>query len=527
MARGKQVMHVWPTAVSLAIASVLVAALPAAAGPTDVLAYALAKGDLVAVKALTEQGADLNSKDAQGLTPLMWAARMGSRDIVAYLVAHKANLNPRDAQSLTPLMWAAYGGHTDVAALLASHGANRDIRTRGGQSAADIARQRWPGDVRLAAVCAGRNDVARTVTPQGMPAFGDHLAGPILDALNLDHPPPGYFLAPAVFTAPTRTPDAALPSHAQSVATGPVPVATSAGGEPFVAELGSIPSPTQAQDTGSMLGKAFIGLGKIAMGVYVAQNGNSAGARLVSGGLTAADGAFITTNDEMAIGLTTVHSVVKDTPLVPRRALQAYVDSVGQRIVAQCPRRDINYYFRVTEGKDINAFAAPGGFIFVTRAALAKMKNEAELANVLGHETGHVTQKHSVAAMQASFVAKGIVQAMSGNHNALIDAGSVVAANLILKGYSREQESEADAVGIRYANAAGYNPRGIVDFFNTLTQEMGDPPHWLFDLTDHPETKARIQALKPFVDANSHASVAPIIKDADFQAQIRNWLAST
>ena len=153
----------------------------------------------------------------------------------------------------------------------------------------------------------------------------------------------------------------------------------------------------------------------------------------------------------------------------PDRELAAYVDRIGQSLVAQTEIADLDYTFTVLDDDLVNAFALPGGYVYVTRGLMAWANDEAELASVIAHEIGHVTARHGAERMSRSTVA-GLGLAVLG---VAIDSPGLqqaanVGAQLVLSAYSRDQEFEADGLGIRYLSRAGYDPLGSADFLSQL-----------------------------------------------------------
>ena len=146
------------------------------------------------------------------------------------------------------------------------------------------------------------------------------------------------------------------------------------------------------------------------------------------------------------------------------QALEDYVQGVGTRIARVSHRSNLNYRYRVLNSSVPNAFALPGGYIVINRGLLVHLSSEAELAAVLGHETGHVTARHSLAgyqrAMAANLLLAGVSVAAGGKTGVMQLSG--VTASLVENGFSRDQEREADWLGIDYMVKAGYNPEGAV-----------------------------------------------------------------
>src|SRR5208282_5888344 len=152
-------------------------------------------------------------------------------------------------------------------------------------------------------------------------------------------------------------------------------------------------------------------------------------------------------------------------------ALQSYVNDVGQKVAAQSERRGIRYTFTILDTPTVNALAIPGGFIYVTRGLLALVNDESELAGVLGHEVGHVAAMHHAQA-QARQTA-GRIGGMAGSSvfgRSPLSRVTQVAALDYAQSFSRDDEYEADTLGIRYAAKAGYDPRSMATFLATMRE---------------------------------------------------------
>ncbi len=199
--------------------------------------------------------------------------------------------------------------------------------------------------------------------------------------------------------------------------------------------------------------------------------------------------------------------------------LGAYVDSVGQKIAEMSARPNIPYYFTILDTDMVNAFALPGGYVYVTRGLLAKLNSEAELANVIAHEVTHVAARHAVQQISKSYgyelawVGAGILLQQNINRwKQLADLG----VQIVLLGYSRENELESDQQGINYAYKAGYDPNAMAAFLTTLEAEerRGDePPKWL---STHPATEERIKKLnEDAAQLIAGAATASLIVRAD------------
>ena len=186
--------------------------------------------------------------------------------------------------------------------------------------------------------------------------------------------------------------------------------------------------------------------------------------------------------------------------------LSAYVSEIGNRMAAMSERPTLPWTFRVLDSPVVNAFALPGGFVYVTRGLVAYAGNEAELAGVIGHEIGHVTGKHSQSRQRRSLFANlGLLAAslFSETVRDLVSTGlPQLATGLVLMKYSRGQELDADERGIGYATSVGYNPYGIGGFFETLQslEEQSDRkkvPGWV---STHPQVDDRIERSRRWAD---------------------------
>jgi len=225
----------------------------------------------------------------------------------------------------------------------------------------------------------------------------------------------------------------------------------------------------------------------------------------VQGGLIAAQGLFIGDADEIKIGKQTRDQVLVEYPVYPNPVLRDYLQTLGEKLVAQSERKGLKYEWYVVDSKEVNAFAAPGGFVFVTTAALRLMKNEAQLAGVVGHEVGHVAKYHSINGIRQTLIAQGVVAGVLGTgSDALAKAGANIAANLILKHGDRGQELESDRLGAQYAYKLGYDPRELGTFLNDLSKAGGETPGWLAWMSDHPGTNDRLNLLNEFFKTNKY-----------------------
>jgi len=185
-------------------------------------------------------------------------------------------------------------------------------------------------------------------------------------------------------------------------------------------------------------------------------------------------------------------------------ALEEYVQGVGMRLARVSHRPDLSYRYRVLNSSVPNAFALPGGFIVINRGLLVGLKSEAELGAVLGHETGHVTAKHSLAGYQRALASNVLLAGVSiatGGSTGLMELSGIT-ASLVNNGFSREQEREADWLGIDYMVKAGYNPEGAVQLQEYFYKELegGRNPMFLEGVfRTHPVSKERLENARGYI----------------------------
>ena len=176
---------------------------------------------------------------------------------------------------------------------------------------------------------------------------------------------------------------------------------------------------------------------------------------------------LIPTETEVELGKEVVKEVESTEKVLNNSEVQNYVSKVGRKVAKVCDRKDVTYSFKVLDSEEINAFACPGGFIYIYKGLMKKMDNEAQLAAVLSHEVGHIVARHSIKRLQAIYGYSIIMEVALGEKmgqtaRQMVDA----AAGVILLGYGRDNEYEADDYGIIYAKKSGYNTKGISDHAN-------------------------------------------------------------
>ena len=187
------------------------------------------------------------------------------------------------------------------------------------------------------------------------------------------------------------------------------------------------------------------------------------------------DFVLMSEQQEIQMGAQAHQDVLKEYAALDAPALQAYVNEVGQRLAKQSHRPNLHWHFTVVDSPDVNAFALPGGYVYITRGIMAYLNSEAELAGVIGHEIGHVTARHGVRQQSASTAAgAGAVLGsilVPGMNN---QAGATLLQSLAqawTAGYGREHELESDRLGAQYLAKAGYNPQAMIDVIGVLKNQ--------------------------------------------------------
>src|SRR4051812_41473694 len=208
------------------------------------------------------------------------------------------------------------------------------------------------------------------------------------------------------------------------------------------------------------------------------------------------DDLTITEEEEETIGLDVSQKVRQRFGVVQDPAVHKYVSLVGTTLAKLSDRPDLKWTFIVLDTDGVNAFASPGGFVHITRGALGLIKNEGELAGVLGHEIGHVVRKHTVNAIKKANYAKLATDA-AGNRNAFLGLFGEFAYGQVIEGkWDRGDELDADKFGVDISAKLGYAPASLGDFLQRLDDRNKDQPARNGLFASHPDTKERIQKIK-------------------------------
>lgn len=208
---------------------------------------------------------------------------------------------------------------------------------------------------------------------------------------------------------------------------------------------------------------------------------------------------FYTTEREVQIGQSISKQVEKEMKLAEDPLLAQRVKQLGDKIVSVCDRKDIDYHFKVLEEEEVNAFALPGGFIYINKGLIEKTVSDDELAGVIAHEIGHVVARHSIKKLQAitGYSILRILTSQIPNTGGQAGNAADYAFTEILLGYGRDDELLADQLGTRYLLAAGFNPRGMISFLEKLQEvHRRKPAQPKTYFKTHPYVPDRIRTVK-------------------------------
>ncbi|MBN1464844.1 M48 family metalloprotease [candidate division KSB1 bacterium] len=204
-------------------------------------------------------------------------------------------------------------------------------------------------------------------------------------------------------------------------------------------------------------------------------------------------------SDELALGQQTDQAVLQEYGVYNDPELNAYVQRLGQEMGRKTHRSNLNYSFKVLDTPVVNAFAVPGGYVYFTRGIMAHLNNEAEFAGVLGHELGHINARHSAAQYsQMQLAQAGLLAGMIFSEDVQKYSSYIMAGmELLFLKFSRDDEREADDLGVIYSTASGYNSLGMATFFETLERMHPSTGQALPDwFSTHPNPVDRVAAVK-------------------------------
>src|SRR5437763_7057285 len=206
--------------------------------------------------------------------------------------------------------------------------------------------------------------------------------------------------------------------------------------------------------------------------------------------------------DDVQIGQQSAAQAEQQLPIVNDAQTNAYINRLGERLAANAGGPQFQYRFRVVNSSDINAFALPGGFVYVNRGVIDQARTEGELAGVLAHELSHVALRHGTHQASKAYLAQAGISILGGLLGGRVGQGTAQIINavgglglnaLFLK-YSRDLESQADVRGSQILAASGYAPQDMINFFHTLESvDTSEKTNWMSDHPAPPDRIARIQ----------------------------------
>ena len=239
----------------------------------------------------------------------------------------------------------------------------------------------------------------------------------------------------------------------------------------------------------------------------------------------------ISTQNEVALGNTYAAQIDTQLPIVRDPEVVRYVTALGNELASVSDTRGLAWHFTVVDSKEVNAFAVPGGWIYVNRGLIARAQTMNQLAGVLAHEIGHVTRRHTVQQMQQSEQANAGLIALctltsvcnSGVGQAAINVGGTA----LFAKFSRQDETEADAEAVKNTVKAGIDPRGIPEMFRILlTERKSNPSSLDAFFATHPLEESRITATTQQINTYSATQLRGLRVDAQGFQQMKRRLAS-
>lgn len=230
------------------------------------------------------------------------------------------------------------------------------------------------------------------------------------------------------------------------------------------------------------------------------------------------------TSQEVAMGNDYAQQIERELPMIRDPEVLRYINQLGNSIARVVDDRGLTWHFNVVDQADINAFAVPGGHIYVNRGLIARTTNMSELAGVMGHEIAHVTLRHSMKQLAAAERANaGLSVGCIFAPSFCSGAGGVGVQVLAQAGFakfSRDDESEADIYGVKYVTRADIDPRGIPEMFRILLKERASNPSSVSSFfSSHPVEESRIEATERVIAKTDPIILNTLVSDTpEFQA---------
>lgn len=252
---------------------------------------------------------------------------------------------------------------------------------------------------------------------------------------------------------------------------------------------------------------------------------------LVAATLISLSACDVSQEQEIAIGKQNAEQIDQQLPLVTDPDVEEFVNMLGRAMASNSSRADLGWQFRVVDSRQVNAFALPGGFIYVNRGLIERADNVSELAGVLGHEIGHVTRRHSVQQMekaQKANIGVAVLCTLTSVCNGTVGQVAInVGGGLMMAKYSRKAEQEADSEAVVHVIAAGIDPNGIPSFFEELIAERARRPGGVEGwFNTHPLEESRVRATRDLIANLRGARTQELTKDLPEFQRIKARLAA-
>ena len=232
----------------------------------------------------------------------------------------------------------------------------------------------------------------------------------------------------------------------------------------------------------------------------------------------------VSETEEIQIGHGIASNLLGAAPLATNQRAQSYVNNVGRWVSLHTERPNLPWQFGVLESADLNAFATPGGTIFITKGLLQHLHNESELAGVLAHEMVHVLSRHHLAALQKAAnlnIAGDLAgQALNTQNNPLLDKALQAGKEVYARGLDKDDEFEADRKGIVIATRSGYDPFGLPAVLQMLDSANAQDSSLALMFKTHPAPAARLSLLDKIMANNFDGYSSPTQTDARFNAVV-------
>jgi predicted Zn-dependent protease len=238
---------------------------------------------------------------------------------------------------------------------------------------------------------------------------------------------------------------------------------------------------------------------------------------------------LFSSKQDIEMGREAAKQVEGELQILNDRQAAAYIDALGNQLAGRAPGEKYPFQFKIVNDTSINAFALPGGFIYVNRGAIDAADNEAQIAGVMAHEIGHVVMRHGTNQVSKAYLAKAPLAVLGGalGSNSVGSVigqlgGSLVVNSMFLK-YSRDAENQADLLGSQILYDSGYDPRAMVEFFEKIQAESKGRA--IQFLSDHPNPENRISSVQREIERLGGAPANPRLDSPDFHS-VKTSLAS-